>query len=245
MLRARLSLRLMAWAIDLDLGRLADTHFTRWRDQLAASHRRVRLGALAPDGSPPIETIERPLNHHERTNITGSIVSRPAATRVALLHWRDHVDRASLLRFCSLQHMRPRCAIRGSHASGRSRFGARRSRPAPCGRLVNPLAPAVFRRAEVMRCRSMRRTTNEAWVHREAPNGCGRAIAFVRCCAAYARARRSHTSRRARITSSRRINGRLTFASSSLISPRKWRRGNRSQALADDPTTSSTAALLP
>lgn len=68
-----------------------------------------------------------------------------------------------------------------------------------------------------MRCRSMRRTAREALVHREAPNGCGRAIAFVRCCAAYARARRSHTSRRARITSSRRINGRLTFASSSLI----------------------------
>jgi len=52
----------------------------------------------------------------------------------------------------------------------------------------------------------MCRMTREALVHREAPNGSGRAIAFVRCCARCARARRSHASRRARIASSRRIN---------------------------------------
>lgn len=144
MLRARVSLRLMAWRSTLISGGWLTRTSPVGVISSAASHRRVRLGALARRDSPPIETVERPLNHHEQTNITGSIVSARRGDSCRFSAQADHVDRAPLLRFCSLQHMRPRCAIRGSHASGRSRFGARGSRPAPCGRFVNASRPCGF-----------------------------------------------------------------------------------------------------
>jgi len=158
----------------------------------AASHVRVRLGALAPGDSPLIETIASAVessgaNQHHRLDRLETL------RRLVSPFARARSYRSST----SLEVLFPSAHAAALRYPGRPRLRTIPLRRSPfhdprlADAFVNELAPAVFRRAEVMRCRSMCRTTREALAHREASNGSGRAIALMRCCARYARARRS------------------------------------------------------
>jgi len=131
MLQARVPAALLACAAGLVLGPPSRNAFHPW----GSSPKRWRIGVIASSRAPrrprslaiprrPNQSV-RPLNRRELGLASPARSSRPLSAAKIARHFAraDHVDRAPLMRFESLQHIRPRVHCPGLPASGRSRFG--------------------------------------------------------------------------------------------------------------------------
>jgi len=131
MIQARVPAALLACAAGFVLGPPKDNAFHPWASARSVVSQRHRIiacastSSLARDPAPPESIGSTAKSPRTQARITGSIVSALSSAAKIARHflWADHVDRAPLMRFASLQHIRPRMRCPGRPASGRSRFG--------------------------------------------------------------------------------------------------------------------------